>query len=353
MNATPTTTPGGPSTASIAARAQAPLEAPLPQPGLGLTWRPLSPADVPALADLIARCEAYDNPPYRTTAEEAEESFQGEWKDPTHNSLGGFDFGGRLRAYGFVRVAPGDEGTVRAVLEGGVDPVWRRKGIGTALLAWQTARARQVLVTSGKDLPARISTFIDDGLEDKTAIVRAAGFEARRFYTDLRRDLSKPIPDVSLRNGLVLVGWSPELDDQVRLAHNEAFAAHWGSEPHTPESWVDGRTCFAPEWSFVVLDRSNDRSPVAGYLLSGRYEQDWESLGYREGYVDLLGVRQAYRGTRVATVLLTHAMRVYAAEGMEYAGLGVDTDFRSGAFGLYAALGFEPTHGSAMYTLEL
>ena len=25
-----------------------------------------------------------------------------------------------------------------------------------------------------------------------------------------------------------------------------------------------------PEWSFLVLDRATDRTPVAGYLLSGR-----------------------------------------------------------------------------------
>ena len=102
-----------------------------------------------------------------------------------------------------------------------------------------------------------------------------------------------------------------------------------------------------------MLDRSDDRTPVAGYLLSSRYEQDWPSLGYREGYIDLLGVRQAWRGKRVATALLTTAMRTYAADGMEYAGLGVDTENPSGAFGIYAALGFEPTHGQAMYSLEI
>jgi len=325
----------------------------LPNGGLGLTWRSLEAADAPALARLIARIEEADALPYRTTAEEVREYFEGDWKDPARNSLGGVDTAGYVRAYAFVRVAPGDERTVRAFLEGGVDPRWRRRGIGTALLAWQAARAREVIVESGKDVPGRIAAFVDDGLEDKRSILVAAGFAPRRFYTDMRRDLREPIPEVTLRDGLVLVGWRPDLDDQVRRAHNDAFGDHWGSEPHTPETWVDGRTCFAPAWSFVVLDRSDDRTPVAGYLLSSRYEQDWPSLGYREGYIDLLGVRQAWRGKRVATALLTTAMRAYAADGMEYAGLGVDTENPSGAFGIYAALGFEPTHGQAMYSLEI
>jgi mycothiol synthase len=351
MTTAPTPRAGSP--APLAVRARAPLLLPIPDPALGLAWRALSSEDALELSALIARVENHDNPPYRTTVDEVREYFVGAWKEPGQNSIGGFDAFGVLRAEGFVQCPPGDEGTVRAFLEGGVDPAWRRRGVGTALLRWQVARARQVLAASGKVTPGRIATYIDDGVADKVAVVRALGFEPRRFYTDMRRDLALPIPEVSLREGLRLVPWSPDLDDQVRLAHNEAFSDHWGSEPQTPESWVDGRTCFAPEWSFVVIDRSNDRSPVAGYLLSGRYEQDWPSLGYTEGYIDVLGVRRAWRGKRVATALLTTAMRSYLAAGMQYAGLGVDTANPSGAFGIYAALGFEPTRGSAMYSIEI
>lgn len=342
---------GGPP--PLALRAQAPGVLREPPALLGLAWRPLAPGDLDALAALIARIEAHDNPPYRTTRDEAGEHLDGAGTDPRFDTLGGFDHAGELRAYAVVRRSPGDLRTVRAFLEGGVDPLWRRRGVGTALLAWQTARARQVLAASGREVPARIATFVDDGAQGKAEILAAAGFAPRRYYVDMRRDLHEPIPAVHLRDGLVLVTWSPELDDQVRRAHNDAFADHWGSEPHTPETWREGRTCFAPAWSFVVLDRSDDRSPVAGYLLSSRYEQDWPTLGYSEGYIDLLGVRREWRGKRVATALLTQAMRAYAAEGIEYAGLGVDTENPSGAFGIYSALGFEPTHRSTMYSLEL
>lgn len=325
----------------------------LPPVSLGLRWRPLGRADVPAVAGLFARTERFDGVPFRTTAEEARDLVEGDSKDPARNTLGGFDDTGELRAQGFVRLSQGDSRVVRAFLDGGVDPQWRRRGVGHGLLAWQVARARQLLETRDRDAPAMIATYVEDGLTDKAAIVTRAGFAPRRYYTDMRRDLTVPIPDVTLRDGLTLVPWTPERDDAVRQAHNEAFAEDWGSAPHTPESWSQGRASFAPEWSFVVLDRSNDRSPVAGYLLSERYEQDWPSLGYSEGYIDVLGVRRPWRGKRVATVLLTAAMRAYAAEGIEYAGLGVDTDNPSGAVGIFAALGFEPTRGSAMFCLDV
>jgi mycothiol synthase len=342
---------GGP--LPLALRAQAPGVLHPPAAGLGLTWRPLGAEDLTDLAALVARIETHDNPPFRTSQEEAGEYLDGPSTDPRHDTLGGFDRVGQLRAYAVVRRSPGEQHTVRAFLEGGVDPSWRRRGVGTALLAWQTARARQVLAATGREVPARIAAFVDEDAAGKEAILRAAGFAPRRYYVDMRRDLRMPIPEVVLRDGLALVPWSPELDDQVRHAHNSAFAEHWGSEPHTPETWQEGRTCFAPAWSVVVLDRSNDRSPVAGYLLSSRYEQDWPTLGYSEGYIDLLGVRREWRGKRVATALLTSAMRIYAAEGIEYAGLGVDTENPTGAFGIYSALGFEPTHRSTMYSLEL
>lgn len=335
------------------AAAQSSIGPALPPMSLGLRWRPLGRADVPAVAGLFARTERFDNVPFRTTAEEARDLVEGASKDPAHNTLGGFDDMGELRAQGFVRLSQGDSRVVRAFLDGGVDPTWRRRGVGHGLLTWQIARARQLLGTIGRDTPAMIATYVEDGFADKAAIVTRAGFAPRRYYTDMRRDLTVPIPDVSLRDGLTLVPWTPERDDAVRQAHNEAFAEDWGSAPHTPESWTEGRASFAPEWSFVVLDRSNDRSPVAGYLLSERYEQDWPSLGYSEGYIDVLGVRRAWRGKRVATVLLTAAMRAYAAEGIEYAGLGVDTDNPSGAVGIFAALGFEPTRGSAMFCLDV
>ena len=67
--------------------------------------------------------------------------------------------------------------------------------------------------------------------------------------------------------------WSTELDEQVRLAHNEAFADHWGSEPRTAQEWAQGRSMFAPTWSFAAIDEATGE--VAGYLMSARYEQDW------------------------------------------------------------------------------
>ncbi|WP_203691986.1 GNAT family N-acetyltransferase, partial [Streptomyces sp. SID12488] len=125
----------------------------------------------------------------------------------------------------------------------------------------------------------------------------------------MRRPLDVALPDVPDVDGLRVVPWAPELDDAVRVAHNEVFADHWGSEPRTPEQWARSKAMFAPTWSFVALD---DAGEVVGYAVSGRYEEDWPAAGYPSGYTELLGVRRAWRGRRVAVALLTAVMRAYA-----------------------------------------
>lgn len=345
--------------APIAERADAPEALEIPPAHLELRWRSLTSGDVSTLVALVQAMEAVDNPCYRTTPEEVANWFVGEWRDPARNSLGGFDNTGALRAYGFAELRPGDETALRVFLTGGVHPGWRGRGIGMALVGWVEGRGRQLLVESGKNLPARLAVYLEEGAREQRRLYAAAGFSPKRWYTDMRRDLRVPIPRVDLAPGLTIVPWSADLDDPVRLACNEAFADHWGSQPQTPETWADGRQDFIPGWSFVALDLSGGAGgagagpQVAGFVLSSRHEQDWPILGYTCGYVDRVGVRRPWRGKRVAVALLSAAMRAYRAEGLQFATLSVDTENPTGAHGLYADLGFEPTHGVVLYTIEL
>lgn len=336
----------------LAVRAAAPATLPEPDPAAtGLTWRPLTRDDVPALAALMARVEEADAQPYRTSEVEVGEGFDGDWKDPVRDSRVGLDADGVPRAWISADAPPGDVRVIRVYLGGGVDPAWRGRGIGRALVAWATARARQKLAESGKDAPGRIAAFIEDHRADALALHAAAGFAPIRYFTDMRRDLAQPLPEVGPLDGIRIVPWSEDLDDAVRLAHNEAFADHWGSEPRTPESWRVGRAMFAPQWSHVAVDDATGE--VAGYTVSGRYEHDWAHAGYTSGYTELLGVRRAWRGRGLAPALLTAAMRSFIADGMQYAELDVDTENPSGAHGLYARLGYEVTHGAVMCTIEV
>ncbi|WP_405218178.1 GNAT family N-acetyltransferase [Agrococcus sp. Ld7] len=361
----------------IADRAAAPATLPSITAG-SLSWRPATVEDTARLTAFNNTVAEADGAPYRETEAETREELGAAWRDLEHDTLLGFDDESELRAAALVGTAPGDTTTIRVFVFGGVHPSRRGEGIGREVLAWQLARARQILASSGKELPARIAAYAeDDDPASKHRLYTHAGFEPRRYFSDLKRPLTSDapaVPEVELTGSLRLVPFSPELDDATRLAHNDAFRDHWGSQPQTMEQWTNGRSEFAPEWSFVVVDDAPDVGAlladettdagtraaleagdplVVAYSISSRYAADFDVRGYSFGYVDVLGTRRAYRGRKGAIAALVASMRAFADSGMDAAVLDVDTENPSGAQGLYASLGYTKEHGSTMYSIEL
>lgn len=332
-----------------------------------LTWRPLHPDLVPAWHALLETITEADRGTEHLGPEDLQDELAPEWIDLDADTVIGTDADGVARAFGVVQVRPGDITVLRALLWGGVHPQWRGRGIGRGLLAWQERRARHIVATrrahlataaaARGDVPANASFMVAEHVHDAARLAERAGFRPARWFSVMRRDLSLPIGEPSLPQdaasaGLRLVPFSAELDDALRVAHNEAFADHWGFQPwdaDTWKQWETGHRDFRGDWSFAVLDGDE----IAGYALSAGYVGDWEAQGYTEGWTSKLGVLPPWRGRSLAKTLLTASMQAFAASGMQYAGLDVDSANPTGAVALYTGLGYEVRHRSAHWSKDV
>lgn len=329
-----------------------PEAVPLPDPqATGLQWRAVGTADVEAWAALIARTAAVEQPVWYERAGDLEQILQSSKNDPAVDTVLGLDSDGVPRAYG--RIAKNPDGD-KAFGFACVDPEWQRRGIGTAILAWQEGRTRRRFAedpaqhgTPPEQAPGpRLRLFLEEKMSHQSALFKARGFDVVRWYNEMHRPLDGGLPDIALAPGLELLTLEPGLHEAVRLAHNDAFRDHWGSEPRDEEAWrfTMEDPLHRQDLSTVVRDAAT--GDIAGYQIATFDPDAAAARGYKEGYTELLGVRRQYRGRGVASSLLADAMHRFVAAGMDVASLDVDSENPTGALALYLKMGYTAVNRS-------
>src|SRR5690606_24468877 len=167
---------------------------------------------------------------------------------------------------------------------------------------------------------------------DARPLLTDAGYAPARWFTDMARPLPGPavaaVPDPRIRP------FGDDVSEATRLAHNEAFAGHWGSTARTREAWdemVSARSFRAADSRVVVED-----GVVLAYVLCGQWVE-------RELYISLVGTRPEARGQGLGRAALVTTVADAAASGRyDVVDLSVDSDNPTGAGGLYASAGFGP-----------
>ncbi|WP_223403957.1 GNAT family N-acetyltransferase [Occultella gossypii] len=318
--------------------------APPPGAHLGLTWRALTAADVDTAADLADRAEAVDRSLHPFTRGRIEDLLLSPGTEPEHDSLAGFDGAGVLRAAGLLQVEPSHP---RVMLWATLDPAWRGRGVGRALLGWQEGRAREIL-SAAPGRRGRIGVLVDEHLADRRRMCVAAGYAPTRTVHNL--ELPLPVDQGSAAPGraiaaepagLRIVAWYPSAGDGARAVHDVAFDTAAAQDPQT---WSGLLRRLRPAWSFVALDGGD----VVGFVISSH---DPELGDGRVAYTDLLAVRPDRAGAGIGRALLTTALHAYSADDMDVARL--DVDARNPARDLYAGLGYRLRGSGVLYSIEL
>jgi mycothiol synthase len=236
-------------------------------------------------------------------------------------------------------------------VNGVVAPAWRRKGIGTALLANNEQGVRELAATHETDRPAVWGSWSNDRQAGRIALMKANGFEPVRWFFDMTRDLSEPIPDVQLPEGLELRPVTMDNVRQIWRADVEAFKDHWGgfddSDAHL-KAWIESPSFDPRLW---VIAWEGDQ--VAGGVVNGIHVEENEAIGVQRGWLHSVFTRRQWRKRGLANALIARSLTLIKERGMDFGVLGVDADNPNGALGLYERNGFKVLERSTAWRKPL
>ena len=324
-----------------------------------LTWRPVAPGDAAACAVLFNAIEDEDHFGEYYSEADAAEQLGDPGLDLERGTLAGFD-GEAMVGYSWAMHRPLAVGLHRVMLQGGVHPAYRRRGIGARLLAAGIASAKDLHAIHHPDLQLTIDVQTTETNPGATAAYRAAGMSPIRWYSHMTHPLGEAIVDAPIPEGFVVEGYSAENDAEFHAVRNEAFLDHWGAVQMPAEQWrgtVVGWQSFRPDLSFLLRDTAANTADTAtgtaaGILVTHFWEADTEATGIRDAHYLLIGTRRAYRKRGVAGALIAHAQRAAEAAGFDQTSLQVDSASPTGAAGLYEKAGYTVARTDVRFTLE-
>lgn len=291
-------------------------------------------ADAGRWAELLTACEEVDRIGDHYDVADCADELADPDLDPATDSVLVLD-GDRAVAALVMHLRTG--GFRRLIADGVVHPEYRGRGLGTELLGVARRRAAE------RD--ATVQLWVDDAVPDALAFASGSGLTAVRWWSQLRRDLAQPVLPVPLVEGLTPFPLGPfydteRWDEPLRVAHNAAFADHWGSTEMDAAAWrhhETGSRHFLPEFSVAACTSSGE---VAGYVLAMEFAAETARTGVRELHVATVGTVREWRGRGVAGALLAHVLAAGAAAGYPRSSLTVDSDNPTGALGVYDRAGY-------------
>jgi GNAT superfamily N-acetyltransferase len=292
---------------------------------------PATPADAPAVTELVAALEASL---YRQSAF-SQADLEEEWSElDLERDVHVVREGHRLVGYSAVR----DRGEAWRV-EGYVHPDALGRGVGRLIASGLEADA-------ARGGARRIQNAVFEVDSAARRLLESLGYHGVRVFREMRIELQAPPAVPEWSDGLRVVPFDVERDAHAfHAAHQEAFADAWDFAPRDFESWAKSHLAserFDPTLWCVV--RAGDEV-AAGTISTGDT--------YGGGFVHVLFTRRPWRKQGVGAALLADAFGRFWARGERSVGLSVDAASDTGAFRLYDRAGMTPVLGWVLYEKEL
>jgi len=292
------------------------------------TFRPPTMADVDRVAELVRRAElsAFGEPMIDPSDIEAD------WNLPDFDMLLDIvlvEADDRL-------VACAELSNAKAIID--VDPDWCGRGIGSSLLAWSEARLLEMTVS---DDHVTIGQTIHRSDTRASDLISSHGYQEdfESWVLGLHENALLTMPDIP---GVEIRPFRTDEERAIYTVVDDAFSEWEGRNSKPFEDWqarVTGRPDFDPSLLFVAIADEH----VVGACAAMQYPL--------EGWVDQLAVQALYRGRGIAKALLMTAFAELRRRGETR--LGLNTDSRTGALGLYTGIGMELDHTFVRWSKQI
>lgn len=313
----------------------------VPGAHLGLSWSPVQGDLLDELEALSRRCEDVDGVPVRLPRSLIERTYLPAARE--HVAMVGRDSRGELRACASVRMVRGP-GRNDVALRGAIDPAWRGRGIGRAVLGWQD-RWGMAFLAGQEERPATIGVPISAHLVDRRRLYTAAGFSCHarielhsRALTPASAGEAAPRPS----------GW---VTRPILAADAAAIAALGALDTSDPLGFLAG--ALAVEELARTCDPAVSRMALHGATLGGAIlaHTSRDLTGEPVGWVHTLLLEP--HDDVVASYLLTSTFDAMGAAGLHRAMIRTTPATAARWRRSLQDTGCEPAGVDLLYSIEL
>lgn len=233
-----------------------------------------------------------------------------------------------------------------------VHPDFAGMGLGTYITLWGEQRCRQLIDILPPDvrLAARVGAFHTNQAAHQ--LFDDLNWKYIRSFYIMRIDMETAPSMPGWPNGIRLRPYDSENLRDLYAAHREAFRDHFGYVELPFESGLErfkhaleNDTQFDPGLWFIAWDGNE----IAGYCLC----RIASISDHDAGYVNILGVRRAWRKQGLGLALLQHAFCEFHGRGQMHVELGVDAKSLTGALRLYEKAGMHVHRQNDLFEKEL
>jgi mycothiol synthase len=230
---------------------------------------------------------------------------------------------------------------------GGVRPAHRGRGLGTYLVQWGEAWARERMQRAPADAQVVVQHYINANSSTGRALMVALGYTAVRglYVMEIALDDTPPTPQ--LPTGIYVRAFVPGQDERATFeAVEDAFKDLWGRPAGNFERFLEMTESARRDPGLWFLAEDEATGEIAGVCLA-------RIAPGSGGWLGPIGVRRSWRNRSLGLALLHITLAELHRRDVGTASLSVDADSPTGAPRLYTRAGMHVAQNIILYRKEL